>query len=161
MRCGPKKGQGPHAKKRMARFCASAVYTYVRSFISKRGFPPLLHLSVDNVVPLRWSNCWFVIGIIALLISILLPALSQKARPGRPPSTKCLANMEADDDGQPIMYSNDWKGSLPYNGWGRRARLSMGGGVGGFGFRGRDSYFKCPQLGHTMDTFPSCENSYG
>jgi prepilin-type N-terminal cleavage/methylation domain-containing protein len=56
-----------------------------------------------------------VIGIIALLISILLPALS-KARQ-QAATTKCLANMRQVMQGT-IMYSNDWKGVLPYNGWG-------------------------------------------
>jgi prepilin-type N-terminal cleavage/methylation domain-containing protein len=51
-----------------------------------------------------------VIGIIALLISILLPALS-KARESAN-QVKCLSNMKQMGTAM-IMYTNDWKGSFP------------------------------------------------
>jgi len=56
-----------------------------------------------------------VIGIIALLIAILLPALS-KARQAAA-TTKCMSQMRQVMTAV-TMYSNDWKGSLPFCGWG-------------------------------------------
>ena len=56
-----------------------------------------------------------VIGIIALLISILLPALSKARKQAN--TVKCLANMK--QFGNAILfYTNDWKGAMPYSGWG-------------------------------------------
>jgi prepilin-type processing-associated H-X9-DG protein len=56
-----------------------------------------------------------VIGIIALLISILLPALSKARKAAN--TAKCLSNMKQIMT-MTIMYTNDWKGNLPYSGWG-------------------------------------------
>src|SRR4051812_4759349 len=55
-----------------------------------------------------------VIGIIALLISILLPALSKARRSAN--TVKCLANQKQLVMGL-IAYSNDYKGMLPYTGF--------------------------------------------
>ena len=55
-----------------------------------------------------------VIGIIALLISILLPALNSARKSAK--TIKCLANLRS--IGQSIaLYSNTYKGSLPYGQW--------------------------------------------
>jgi type II secretory pathway pseudopilin PulG len=51
-----------------------------------------------------------VIGIIALLISILLPALSKAQRHAR--QVACMSN-ERQLINAVIMYSNDWKGKFP------------------------------------------------
>jgi len=66
-----------------------------------------------------------VIGIIALLISILLPALS-KAR-DQANRTKCMAN-ERQLIMAVIQYSNDYKGYLPFCNW---YEFERGGGAGG------------------------------
>jgi prepilin-type N-terminal cleavage/methylation domain-containing protein/prepilin-type processing-associated H-X9-DG protein len=79
-----------------------------------------------------------VIGIIALLISILLPALS-KARQ-QATTTKCMANMRQVMTAT-IMYTNDWKGSLPYNGWGDGPGFNGGAPQP---FKGRDAYSGVP-----------------
>jgi prepilin-type N-terminal cleavage/methylation domain-containing protein len=55
-----------------------------------------------------------VIGIIALLISILLPALGKARRSAN--TVKCLANQKQLVMGL-IAYSNDYKGILPYTGF--------------------------------------------
>ena len=64
-----------------------------------------------------------VIGIIALLISILLPALSKARKQAN--TVKCLANMKQFGNAY-VQYANDWKGVMPYSGWGD----TPGGGNG-------------------------------
>jgi prepilin-type N-terminal cleavage/methylation domain-containing protein/prepilin-type processing-associated H-X9-DG protein len=54
-----------------------------------------------------------VIGIIALLISVLLPALQQANEQAK--RTKCLANLRTIGQAS-IMYANDNKGFLPWRG---------------------------------------------
>ena len=56
-----------------------------------------------------------VIGIIALLISILLPSLSKARQQAQ--SVKCLSGMRQLMT-MTVMYGNDYKGYLPYTGWG-------------------------------------------
>src|SRR5438874_12322827 len=56
-----------------------------------------------------------VIGIIALLIAILLPALSKARKQAG--GAACLSNMRQIMVAS-IMYSNENKGYLPYTGWG-------------------------------------------
>jgi len=56
-----------------------------------------------------------VIGIIALLISILLPSLSKARKQAA--GTACLSNMKQLMTAT-IMYAGDNKGYLPYTGWG-------------------------------------------
>jgi prepilin-type processing-associated H-X9-DG protein/prepilin-type N-terminal cleavage/methylation domain-containing protein len=55
-----------------------------------------------------------VIGIIAVLIGILLPTLSQARRAAR--ATVCLSNMRQMGNGW-VMYLSDSKGHLPYDIW--------------------------------------------
>jgi prepilin-type processing-associated H-X9-DG protein len=56
-----------------------------------------------------------VIGIIALLISILLPSLSKARKQAN--ATKCLSGMRQIMT-MTVMYANDYKGYLPYTNWG-------------------------------------------
>ena len=56
-----------------------------------------------------------VIGIIALLISILLPALSKARKSAQ--DVKCMANMKQIMMAT-MMYANDNRQFLPYTGWG-------------------------------------------
>src|SRR6266516_8067810 len=56
-----------------------------------------------------------VIGIIALLIAILLPALSKARKQAA--GAACLSNMRQIMIAS-FMYSNENKGYLPYTGWG-------------------------------------------
>src|SRR5688572_30558648 len=62
-----------------------------------------------------------VIGIIALLISILLPALS-KAR-DQANRTKCMANLRQLNMAV-IQYTNDYRGFLPFNNWHEYERVA-------------------------------------
>ena len=55
-----------------------------------------------------------VIGIIALLISILLPALSKAQRSAR--QTACMSN-ERQILSAVMIYTNQWKGMLPNCNW--------------------------------------------
>jgi prepilin-type processing-associated H-X9-DG protein len=73
-----------------------------------------------------------VIGIIALLISILLPALGKARKQAA--TTKCLANMRQLMT-MVTMYSTDWRGTLPYSGWGDGPGFNGGGGM----FSGRQA----------------------
>src|SRR3954471_18903295 len=56
-----------------------------------------------------------VIGIIALLISILLPALSKARKSAN--TVKCLAQHKQIMAAL-LIYSNEWKGAIPYTNWG-------------------------------------------
>jgi type II secretory pathway pseudopilin PulG len=86
-----------------------------------------------------------VIGIIALLIAILLPAL-QKARDAAN-RTACLSNMRQLAVAF-VMYTNDNKGAFPYNtSFARSGNRLSGGGAGGYpGTYGQDQVDK-----NTMD----------
>ena len=55
-----------------------------------------------------------VIGIIALLIAILLPALSKARKQAL--TVKCLSNQKQLMVAT-IMYANEYKGTLPFTGW--------------------------------------------
>src|ERR1700744_241786 len=66
-----------------------------------------------------------VIGIIAVLIGILLPALSKARRTAA--LAKCLANHKQLVTAL-IMYANDNKGYLPYTGWGDNHTTRKGAG---------------------------------
>ena len=72
-----------------------------------------------------------VIGIIALLISILLPALSKARKQAN--TVKCLANMKQFGTAI-VMYTNEWKGVMPYSGWNDfPGNGNYGGGKGNAG----------------------------
>ncbi len=55
-----------------------------------------------------------VIGIIALLISILLPSLNKARQAAN--SVKCKANLRSIGEGL-LIYAGSYKGTLPYGGW--------------------------------------------
>jgi prepilin-type N-terminal cleavage/methylation domain-containing protein len=82
-------------------FSARGAHMLAHSSRSRRGFT-LVELLV-------------VIGIIALLISILLPALSKARKQAN--TVKCLANMKQMGNAI-VLYTNDWKFMMPYSGWG-------------------------------------------
>lgn len=72
-----------------------------------------------------------VIGIIALLISILLPALSKARKQAN--TVKCLANMKQFGTAL-VQYTNEWKGAMPYSGWNDfPGNGNYGGGKGNAG----------------------------
>jgi prepilin-type N-terminal cleavage/methylation domain-containing protein len=76
-----------------------------------------------------------VIGIIAVLIGILLPALSKARRAAA--GAKCLSNLRQLVQGMQ-MYVSENKGYLPYTGWGdssgsRRGLSLVAGGVDSYG----------------------------
>ena len=56
-----------------------------------------------------------VIGIIALLVAILLPALNKARKQAA--GTQCMSNMRQILTAT-LMYSNENKGYLPYTNWG-------------------------------------------
>src|SRR3954463_3782015 len=55
-----------------------------------------------------------VIGIIALLISILLPALSKARKAAN--TTKCLAQHKQLMSAF-LIYSSEWRGAIPWTNW--------------------------------------------
>jgi prepilin-type N-terminal cleavage/methylation domain-containing protein len=65
-----------------------------------------------------------VIGIIALLISILMPALSRAREQAA--RTQCMSNQKQLLLGI-IMYTEDFKGAFPFSGWDSQAGVSTDG----------------------------------
>jgi prepilin-type N-terminal cleavage/methylation domain-containing protein/prepilin-type processing-associated H-X9-DG protein len=91
-----------------------------------------------------------VIGIIALLISILLPALSKARQQAN--TTKCLSNMRQIMT-MTIMYTNDWKGRLPFSNWGdgphwggRNAKVGVPGWAYDGDVPGKRGFFQLDDL---------------
>src|SRR5437588_3177625 len=86
-----------------------------------------------------------VIGISALLISILLPALSKARQQAN--TTKCLSNMRQMMT-MTIMYTTDWRGTLPFTGWGDGPGFNPGAtnstGTPGAGITGREAGSQVP-----------------
>src|SRR5689334_11658293 len=75
-----------------------------------------LRTAVGNRKPRAFTlvELLVVIGIIALLISILLPALSKARRAAN--TIKCAANLRTIVQGVQL-YAAQWKGSIPGSGW--------------------------------------------
>jgi prepilin-type N-terminal cleavage/methylation domain-containing protein len=67
-----------------------------------------------------------VIGIIALLISILMPALSRAREQAQ--RTQCMSNQKQLLLGI-IMYTEDFKGAFPFSGWDSQAGSSTNGSL--------------------------------
>jgi len=68
-----------------------------------------------------------VIGIIAVLIGILLPSLNRARKQAA--GAACLSNMKQLMT-MTIMYAGEWKGTLPYTGWGDGPSFSPGASYG-------------------------------
>src|ERR1700709_155012 len=85
-------------------------------------------LNVRNTRPARGAQGFtlvellVVIGIIALLISILLPSLAKAREQGN--AIKCASNLR--QIGQAfVMYANNNKGGLPFTSWNDGTKLSQ------------------------------------
>src|SRR2546423_14433390 len=76
-----------------------------------------------------------VIGIIALLISILLPALSKARRSAN--AVKCLAQQKQMMAAF-LLYSSQWKGAIPWTNWGEGSNVGEPGPYAGWVYDGRN-----------------------
>lgn len=81
--------------------------------------PPCIASSFDSPIPscrrgFTLVELLVVIGIIALLIGILLPALNKARQQAN--TVKCLANMKQVMTAT-MLYTNEYNGVLPFTGW--------------------------------------------